>query len=117
MLQLPPACIIPLLQEPLQAPSLTPGGGVQDTGYSIASIYLTFSILLCGYYVRINTLTLSIMRGLTWASFSKYTFDALAYNEFFDRTWTPEGLAGCNLKHTRALRSLNPWKLCELLIL
>lgn len=73
----------------------------QDTGYSIASIYLTFSILLCGYYVRINTLTLSIMRGLTWASFSKYTFDALAFNEFQGRQWSAEGLAKCNSNHLR----------------
>ena len=50
--------------------------------------------------MRLQTLTLSVMRGLSWASFSKYTFDALSSNEFFDRQWT--GLATCNENRVRA---------------
>ena len=61
---------------------------VQDTGYTIASFYLTFSLLLSGYYIRVQSITLSVAKGLVWASFSRYTFEAMAVNEFRNRYWT-----------------------------
>ncbi|KAK9808556.1 hypothetical protein WJX73_008341 [Symbiochloris irregularis] len=60
----------------------------QDTAYAVATTYLTFSLLLCGFYVAIPNMVLSFTRGLSWASFSKYTFEALMANEFVARIWT-----------------------------
>ena len=61
---------------------------VQDTAYAVASTYLTFSLLFCGFYVAIPNMVLSVARALSWASFSKYTFEALMQNEFQNRTWS-----------------------------
>ena len=66
----------------------------QDSAFSVATIYITFSLLICGFYIRIKDMTLSVIRGLTWASYCKYTFQALAYTELEDRTWDP---APCDL--------------------
>ena len=63
---------------------------VQDTAYALASTYLTFSLLFCGFYVSVNNMVLSFTRALTWASYSKYTFEALTANEFHERIWTQD---------------------------
>ena len=70
---------------------------LQDTAYAIASTYLTFSLLFCGFYVAVNNMVLSVARALTWASYSKYTFQALTVNEFQSRVWTE----GCNSSRSR----------------
>ena len=74
---------------------------LQDTAYALASCYITFSLLLCGFYVPVRNMVLTVARALTWASFSKYTFEALTINEFKDRTWSE----GCTGSHTRELFS------------
>ena len=53
----------------------------------MAASYVSFSLLLCGFYVRVADMRLSIMKGLTWVSFSKYTLEALAHNELQNRVW------------------------------
>ena len=60
---------------------------VQDAAFGMAASYVSFSLLLCGFYVRVADMRLSIMKGLTWVSFSKYTLEALAHNELQDRVW------------------------------
>lgn len=67
---------------------------VQDTAYAIASTYLTFSLLFCGFYIPPNNIKLSVARALTWASYSKYTFQALALNELDGMTF-PQGEPDC----------------------
>lgn len=58
--------------------------------FSLATIYISFSLLICGFYIRVRDMTLSIVRGLTWASFSKYTFQALANTELKNRVWASQ---------------------------
>lgn len=60
---------------------------VQDPAFTVATIYITFSLLICGFYIRVSEMTLSVIKGLSWTSFSKYTFQALAYTELQNRTW------------------------------
>lgn len=55
--------------------------------FSMATVYISFSLLICGFYIRIRDMTLSVVRGLTWVSFSKYTFQALAKTELQGRVW------------------------------
>ena len=78
-------CLRPHMLRPV---SETSPALLQDTGYTIASFYLTFSLLLAGYYIRIPSMILSVARGLSWASFSHYTFEAMAVNELGGRNWT-----------------------------
>ena len=61
---------------------------VQDTAYAIASMYMTISLLLCGFYIPPGLIRLSVFKALTWTSYSKYTFQALAHNELQDRVFT-----------------------------
>lgn len=56
--------------------------------FSISTIYISFSLLLCGFYIRVSDMELSVVRALTWASFSKYAFNAMATVELKDRVWT-----------------------------
>lgn len=60
---------------------------VQDAAHAITSSYLMLNLLLCGFYLRIPDMTLSFYKGLTWATFAKYTFQGLAINELKDRQW------------------------------
>ena len=60
---------------------------MQDGAFTIASTYVSIGLLLCGFYVRVVDMRLSVMKGLTWAVFSKYTLQGLANNEFQDRPW------------------------------
>ena len=53
----------------------------------MATIYISFSLLICGFYIRIRDMTLSVVRGLTWVSFSKYSFQGLAITELQNRVW------------------------------
>lgn len=59
----------------------------QDIAFSIASLYVSFSLLISGFYIRVSDMTLSVARGLSWASFNKYSFQALARTELQDRSW------------------------------
>lgn len=59
----------------------------QDAAYAITSSYLSLCLLLCGFYIRLADMKLSFYKGLTWATFSKYTFQALSINELQDRVW------------------------------
>ena len=60
---------------------------LQDMAFSLATIYISFSLLICGFYIRIEDMTLSIARGLSWASFPKYAFQGLARTELVNRVW------------------------------
>ena len=60
---------------------------MQDIAFSIASLYVSFSLLISGFYIRVSDMTLSVARGLSWASFNKYSFQALARTELQDRSW------------------------------
>jgi hypothetical protein len=62
---------------------------LQDIAFSVASLYISFSLLICGFYIRVSDMTLSAARALSWASFNKYTFQALAVTELgANRTWS-----------------------------
>ena len=62
---------------------------MQDTASAFAGLYISFSLLICGYYIRVSDMTLSFARGLSWASFNKYAFQALAVTELGrDRQWS-----------------------------
>ena len=38
----------------------------------IATAYVALSILLSGFYIRVASMAVSIMRGLSWVSYTKY---------------------------------------------
>ena len=62
---------------------------MQDSASALAGLYVSFSLLICGYYIRVSDMTLSFVRGLSWASFNKYAFQAVAVTELGrDRMWT-----------------------------
>lgn len=61
---------------------------MQDAAFTITSSYVSMSLLLCGFYIRVKDMPLSFIKGLTWATFSKYTLQGLAHNEFQDRDWS-----------------------------
>lgn len=48
---------------------------------------MVLNLLLLGFYIRTVDMTLSVYKGLTWAMFSKYTYQGLAANEFKNRAW------------------------------
>lgn len=60
---------------------------MQDAAFLLANTYSSASLFLCGFYIRITDIKLSMMKGLSWAVYSKYTLDALAVNEFQGRQW------------------------------
>ena len=65
---------------------------MQDAAFTLGSLYVTICLVLCGFYIRISDIRLSVLKGLSWACFSKYTFQGLAVNELKDR---PYDIANC----------------------
>ena len=52
-----------------------------------ATAYVACSILWSGFYIRIADMKVSLMRGLSWLSYTKYAMMGVARVELQDRVY------------------------------
>ncbi|EIE27766.1 hypothetical protein COCSUDRAFT_45983 [Coccomyxa subellipsoidea C-169] len=67
---------------------LTPN---QDLAYVLATGYVAASILLSGFYLRIDDMKLAVMRGLSYLSYTKYAMEAVSKLELSGIVYPPCG--------------------------
>ncbi|BDA42962.1 ABC transporter G family member 22 [Coccomyxa sp. Obi] len=65
---------------------LTPN---QDLAYVLATGYVAASILLSGFYLRIDDMKLAVMRGLSYLSYTKYAMEAVSKLELSGILYPP----------------------------
>ena len=58
--------------------------------YTVATGYVATSILLSGFYLRISAIKYAVIRGLSWASYTKYAMQAMGRIELLGRMWGPD---------------------------
>lgn len=58
---------------------------VQDLAYVLATSYVATSILVSGFYIRIRDMRVSIMRGLSYLSYTKYAMQGVSRLELSGR--------------------------------
>ena len=63
---------------------------MQDMAYTVATGYVATSILLSGFYLRISAIKYAVIRGLSWASYTKYAMQAMGRIELLGRMWGPD---------------------------
>ena len=53
----------------------------------MATGYVTASILLSGFYIRINQISIGFLRALSWATYTKYALFGVARLELSGVVW------------------------------
>ena len=53
----------------------------------MATGYVTASILLSGFYIRINQISIGFLRALSWATYTKYALFGVARLELSGLVW------------------------------
>ena len=69
----------------------------QDIAYVLAVAYVTVSILLGGFYIRIFEIPFAILRYVSFLSYPRFTLQGLAINEMKDDVYKPQGCLSASL--------------------
>jgi len=70
---------------------------VQDIAYVLAVAYVTVSILLGGFYIRIFEIPFAILRYISFLSYPRFTLQGLAINEMRDDVYRPQGCLSASM--------------------